>query len=210
MVKSLENEVMTILGRLITLFPLVHFAGLLVTLYLTVVCNPLWFLMAIFWLYLFPLLCNQIHNFFFPLKEEDMDLSEKKYSAWWGNHQFQYLFIIIPSFEHILHVVPGLFSLWLRAWGSKVGKKVFWTPRVEILDRGLVEIGHGVVLGHLTAMSSHMVADIDGKPHLIIKKIRIGDRAFIGADSQFGPGTTIEAKAKIKPKSRIWWRGEYQ
>jgi NDP-sugar pyrophosphorylase family protein len=87
---------------------------------------------------------------------------------------------------------------------------VLWATRGGLLDRGGVVNVHGVVLGHLTAMSSHMVADIEGKPHLIIKKIRIGDRAFIGADSQFGPGTTIEAKAKIKPKSRIWWRGEYQ
>lgn len=200
---------MTLLGRLITLFPLLHFSGLLVTLYLSVACHPLYFLAALAWLYLIPLILLQIHNAFFPLSETSIDLSEKKYSAWWGNHQLQYLFIVIPPLENILHIVPGLFSIWLRAWGSKIGKKVFWTPRVEILDRGLVEIGNGVVLGHLTAMSSHMVADIDGKPHLIIKKVRIGDKAFIGADSQFGPGAIITAGTKVKPKSRIWWRGEY-
>lgn len=200
---------MTILGQIMRLFPIIHFTGFATSLYFSVVYSPWFIAAALFWLYLLPLILNSIHNIFYPLKEEDCDLREKKYSAWWGNHQLQYLFIVIPQFEQILHIVPGLFSLWLRSWGSKIGKGIYWTPRVEILDRSLVEIGNYVVLGHLTAMSSHMVIDIDGRPFLIIKKIRIGEKSFIGADSQFGPGTTIEARSKIKPKTRMWWRGEY-
>lgn len=201
---------MTVLGRLISLFPLVHFLGFSYFLYLTFAVSPVFIIAALFWIYLLPLLLNCIHNFFYPLIEESVSLQSKDYSAWWGNHQLQYLFIVVPQFEQILHLVPGLYSVWLRAWGSKIGKRVFWTPRVEILDRGLVEIGDGVVIGHLTAMSSHMVADIDGKPHLITKKIIIGERSFIGADSQFGPGAIIQPRSKVKPKTRLWWRGEYE
>lgn len=200
---------MTLAGRLMRLFPVIHFLGFLVALYYGLKENVIFLLIAVFWTYLLPLILNKIHDTFFPLKEDSTDLSLKIYSAWWGTHQLQYLFIALPVFEQILHLVPGLFSLWLRAWGSKIGKNVFWTPRVDILDRGLIEIGNSVVLGHLTAMSSHAVVDIEGRPFLIIKKVRIGDKSFIGADSQFGPGTTIEAGSKIKPKTRLWWRGVY-
>lgn len=147
-----------------------------------------------------PLALNKLHNLFYPLLEESKSLQSKEYSAWWGNHQLQYLFIVIPHFEQILHIVPGLYSLWLRSWGSKIGNNVFWTPRVEILDRGLVEIGDGVVIGHLTAMSSHMVADVDGKPHLITKKIIIGERSFIGADSQFAQGLSLSLAQRLNLK----------
>ena len=201
---------MTILSKIIRIFPIIHFFGFGTLLFLGLTNNPWFIAWALFWLYLLPLILNYIHNLFFPLKEEDIDLSEKKYSAWWGSHQLQFLFIAIPQFEQVLHIVPGLFSLWLRSWGSKIGKDIYWTPRVEILDRGLIEIGDYVVLGHLAAMSSHMVASIDGKPYLIIKKIRVGEKSFIGFDSQLGPGTTIEPRSKLKPKTRMWWRGDYQ
>lgn len=200
---------MTFLARLMRLFPIIHFLGFIINLYLGFTHGFFYLIIALFWLYILPLFLNQVHQLFFPLKEDFQDLSLKEYSPWWGTHQLQFLFIVIPQFEQILHIFPGLFSLWLRCWGSRIGKNIYWTPRVEILDRGLVVIGNSVVLGHQILMSSHMVTNIEGKPYLVIKKIRIGDRAFIGVDSQFGPGTTIEAKAKVKPKSRLWWRGEY-
>jgi hypothetical protein len=201
---------MTILGRIISFFPLIHFMGFIIFIIASLKLSLFFLGAALFWLYILPLILNRIHGFFYPLCEESQDLSQRAYSAWWGVHQLQYLFIVIPQFEGLLHLVPGLYSLWLRSWGSQIGKNVFWTPRVEILDRGLVEIGDHVIIGHLTTMSAHMVADIQGRPHLIIKKIRIGAKSFIGADSQFGPGTTVEPETKVRPKTRLWWRGEYQ
>lgn len=201
---------MTLGGRLVSLFPLFYlicvfgWVGKMFADFETF--DPL---VLIFIVYLMPLLIHRVHFFFFPFTDGYWILSEKKYNPWWASHMFQYPFIACPWIESLLHFVPGLYSAWLRAWGSKIGKEVFWTPRVEIVDRGLVEIGDYSVFGHISAMCSHMVADIDGKPALVIKTIKIGEKSFIGADSQIGPGAIVPPRTKLKPKSRIYWRGEW-
>jgi hypothetical protein len=201
---------MTLGGRLVTFFPALWFF-LLGGQILRMLQNYQWsdipILIAI--IYLFPLIIHRIHSLIFPLSDGYWILSEKKYNRWWASHMFQYPFIALPWLESILHFFPGLYSCWLRAWGSKIGRGVFWTPRVEIIDRGLVEIGDNVIIGHLVTMCSHMVAEIEERPALIIKKIIIGERSFIGADSQFGPGAVIAPKSKIKVKTRLYWRGEW-
>lgn len=194
---------MTIGGRIISLFPL---------LWLTCVLACIWQMnlgLLLFVIYLMPLLLYRIHFLFFPFTDGYWVLSEKKYNPWWASHMFQYPYVALPWIESVLHFVPGLYSMWLRAWGSKIGKAVFWTPRVEIVDRGLVEVGDGAVFGHISALCSHMVADIEGKPALVIKTIKIGDKAFIGADSQLGPGAIVPSRTKLKPKTRMYWRGEW-
>lgn len=160
-------------------------------------------------MYLLPVFAFRIHQLFAPVVEGNFDFTKKEYFPWWGSHQFQFPFIALPWLESLLHFVPGLFSLWLRLWGSKIGKNVYWTPKVEILDRNLIDVGDSVVFGHLTTMSSHMVAKIDGRPHLVIKKIQFGSGSFVGADSQFGPGAIIEQNEKVKPKTRRYWRGDW-
>ncbi len=161
-------------------------------------------------IYLMPLIFHRLHFMFFPFKDGYWILSEKKYNPWWASHMFQFPFIACPWIESLLHFVPGLYSLWLRCWGSKIGKNVYWTPRVEIVDRGLMEVGHNVVVGHISGFCSHMVADIDGKPALVVKKIILGDRVFVGADTQMGPGANVPPKTKLKPKTRLYWRGEWR
>ena len=166
-------------------------------------------LSLIFHIFLTPLLVFRIHNLFFPIKEGNTDLSAKKYNPWWGSYMFQYPFIALPSLEAILHLIPGLYSLWLRMWGSKIGKKVVWTPRVQVLDRGLLEVGDRVVVGHMCAFCSHAITAIDEKPMLKISKVILGAKSFIGADSQFGPGVNIPAGEMVPAKSRKYWKGEY-
>lgn len=202
---------MTLGGRLVSLFPMF---------YLLSVIGWTGYLLGHFsWghfftlpaiVYLLPLALHRIHFFFFPFADGFWFLTEKKYNPWWASHMFQFPFIACPWLESLLHFIPGLYSAWLRAWGSKIGKQVFWTPRVEIVDRGLIEVGNGAVFGHISAMCSHMVADIEGKPALVIKKIIIGEKVFVGADSQLGPGVVVAPRTKLKPKSRLYWRGEWQ
>lgn len=202
---------MTIGGKIISLFPMFYL--------ISVVC----WLFKMFWhfefydflvlagiIYLLPLILYRIHFLFFPFDEGYWVLSEKKYNPWWASHVFQFPFIACPWIESLIHFIPGLYSVWLRAWGSKIGKGVFWTPRVEVIDRGLIEIGDQVVFGHITTLCSHMVAEIEGKPSLVIKKIRIGDKAFIGADSQLGPGAEVPPRTTLKVKTRLFWRGEWK
>ena len=194
---------MTLGGRLISLFPIIWLSCVGACIWHL---NFIWLLVVV---YLMPLILYRIHFLFFPFTDGFWHLSEKKYNPWWASHMFQFPYVALPWIESIIHFVPGLYSMWLRAWGSKIGKAVYWTPRVEIVDRGLVEVGDGAVFGHISALCSHMVADIEGKPALVIKTIKIGDKAFIGADSQLGPGAEVPARTKLKPKTRMYWRGEW-
>lgn len=201
---------MTLGGRLISLFPLFYLCAVIAWVWKMFsqfqLYDPLILLTIV---YLMPLILYRIHFLIFPFTDGYWVLSEKKYNPWWASHMFQYPFIACPWIESLIHFVPGLYSMWLRAWGSKIGKAVFWTPRVEIIDRGLVDIGDYVIFGHITALCSHMVADIEGKPSLVIKTIKIGEKVFVGADSQIGPGAIVEPRTKLKPKSRLYWRGEW-
>jgi hypothetical protein len=197
-------------GKIVSMFPIIYFFVSFSWIYkMFLHFEHLDFLILIGIIYLFPLITHRIHFYFFPFSDGYWVLSEKKYNPWWASHMFQYPFIAIPWLESLIHFFPGLYSMWLRAWGSKVGKDVFWTPRIEIVDRGLMVIGDKVIFGHISGFCSHMVADIDGKPSLVIKKIIIGDKVFIGADSQMGPGANIPPRTKLKPKSRLYWRGEW-
>lgn len=201
---------MTLGGKLISFFPLFYLLAIggylfkMFTHFESI--DPFVFL---FLVYLMPLLFHRIHFYFFPFTDGHWDLSEKKYNPWWASHMFQFPFIACPWIESLIHFVPGLYSVWLRMWGSKIGKGVYWTPRIEIVDRGLIEVGDRAVFGHISAMCSHMVAEIEGKPCLVIKKIIIGEKVFVGADSQLGPGVIVPPKTKLKPKSRLYWRGEW-
>jgi hypothetical protein len=206
----MEGIQMTIGGKLISLFPLFYLISVLTwigTMFHHY--SHLDFLVLLGIVYLMPLALYRVHFIFFPFSDGYWVLAEKKYNPWWASHMFQFPFIACPWLESLIHFVPGLYSIWLRSWGSKIGKGVYWTPRIEVIDRGMIEVGNYAIFGHITAMCSHMVAEIDGKASLVVKTIKIGEKAFIGADTQMGPGAIVEPRAKLKPKTRIYWRGEW-
>jgi hypothetical protein len=189
---------MTLSSKLMTLFPVTHFVFIILSIYGLVLRPSLWSLSSIFLaIYIYPLFVFRLHNIIFPIKEGKFNLEEKAYNPWWGAHQIQLLFYAIPQFEALLRVTPGAFSLWLRLWGSKVGKGVYWTPNIEIDDRCLVEIGDGALMGHKIEMLSHIVGPKNGHLSLMTKKIKIGKRCFVGAGSRLGPGATIEDGAFV-------------
>lgn len=202
---------MTIGGKIVSFFPLFYLLSVLGWMgQMLQDFHYYQILVLVGIVYLMPLFFHRLHFMFFPFEDGYWILSEKKYNPWWASHMFQFPFIACPWIESILHFVPGLYSLWLRCWGSKIGKNIYWTPRVEIVDRGLMEVGNNVVVGHISGFCSHMVADIDGKPALVIKKIILGDKVFVGADSQMGPGANVPPRTKLKPKTRLYWRGEWR
>lgn len=197
-------------GRLVSLFPSLHLLLVLSGIAIQLIHPQWWSLPALAALiYLFPLLSFRFHQLAFPLTEGRWDLSKREYNRWWASYMFQYAFNAIPALEALLHFIPGLYSCWLRAWGSRIGKNILWTPRVDVLDRSLLEIDDDVVIGHLTTMVCHTVNLIDGKPMLLTMKIKIGARSLIGADSQLGPGTMIPPKTTVPLKSRLYWKGQW-
>jgi len=136
-------------------------------------------------------------NLIFPLKEGTFDIMAKGYSPWWGSHMFQVVYMACPFLEGLLRIIPGVYSLWLRLWGSKIGKNVYWTPNIEIDDRSLIEVGDNCIVGHKLHFLPHIITPRDGIMSLLLKKIIIGNDCFLGAGSRLGPGVKLEDNTSI-------------
>ena len=190
---------MTLRGRLIALFPLLILGTCVVVLSLAITLQrAVWLLQLPVIVYLIPPLCFRLHQRLAPLREGLHTLDAPGYSPWWGSLQLQNIYNALPSLEAILRIIPGCYSAWLRLWGSKIGSDVVWSPRVEISDRSLLEIGDRVIFGHKVALYPHVV---DQRPkrgvRLFLKTIRIGDDVFLGAGSRLGPGADIADSTRL-------------
>ncbi len=189
---------MTSLSRIFSLFPSFIFLLCILSFYLLIKISFCYgVLTLLFSLYLFPLLSFRLIGLISPIKEGTDDLLKKKFNTWWAAHQIQTIYYVFPFLENILKVVPGLFSLWLRLWGSRIGKNVYWTPNIIVNDRSLLDIADNVILGHRIEFLSHVITPKDSQLLLYVKKISIGPNAFIGAGSRFGPGVIIDENALL-------------
>jgi acetyltransferase-like isoleucine patch superfamily enzyme len=97
--------------------------------------------------------------------------------------------------------VPGLYAAWLRAWGSTVGAHVHFSPGMVVFDRSLLRIGDRVTFGFGVRVSAHVVKPTAGGADLllVVRRVVIGDGAFIGAGAALGPGATIQPGALVAP-----------
>jgi hypothetical protein len=206
---------MTLRARVLGLFPAVWLAAAAASA-LTLAANPGLgsFLVLVFVVYLLPVACFRAHNAIWPLAEGRSRLDAPGYSPWWGSHQFQVMYSAFPALESALRLVPGLYSAWLRAWGSRIGRRVYWTPRVDISDRSLLDVGDDVVFGHVVACYAHLVKRRSDNLVLYVRRIRIGDRALLGAGSRLGPGARIDddvslaIRTDVPPGRRVRATGE--
>ena len=183
---------MTLAGRMISFFPalILSLAGATI-LWFSFRPSPLQPLILLVILYLLPPLSCRLHQLIFPIKKSLSNISEAKYSPWWGVHQIQLLYFAIPQLEAILRIIPGAYSAWLRLWGSRIGKQVYWTPNIEITDRHLLEIGDRVLLGHRCKFLGHVIKPKGDAMILFTRTIKIGNDVFVGAGSRIGPGAVI-------------------
>jgi hypothetical protein len=111
---------------------------------------------------------------------------------WWYTAQWQVVFNRFPQLEEILRLVPGLYSIWLRLWGAKIGGLVYWSPGLNIFDRPFLDIGGHVVIGADTKLSPHFLArGQSGATDLVLAPIRIGRDAMIGGSSLLPAGVCI-------------------
>ncbi len=155
-------------------------------------------------LYGLPLLSYRLLVVFSPIREGVFDLAERKFNPWWASHQIQSIFIAVPQLEAVLKLIPGVFSLWLRAWGSTVGRGVYWTPRAEFVDRGLLEIGDRVVFGHKVECFSHVIRPKGERVVLYVRRISIGSGVFLGAGTRIGPGVRVEDGTNVPILSDLY------
>lgn len=187
---------MTLLSIGLSFFPTSVLILFSLSVYWAVHCPSIWsFCLPLVALYLYPLLSYRLLSLFKPLKEGNFNLSDKVYNPWWGGHQIQLIYFACPFLEAVLRLIPGMYSFWLRLWGAKIGKSVYWTPNVEIADRGLIDVGDYVVVGHRAVFVSHVVLPYKDTMRLYVKRIQIGSQSFIGAGSRLGPGVQVEEQA---------------
>ncbi|MGB0775723.1 MAG: acyltransferase, partial [Akkermansiaceae bacterium] len=116
----------------------------------------------------------------------------KAFFFWWASMQSQMLFARLPMLEEVLRLIPGLYSFWLRLWGSQIGRLTFWSPGTVILDRGFLSIGDDVVLGAGVRFNPHVIRKNDhGELELQLSPVQLGDRVSIGGYSLLTAGTVI-------------------
>lgn len=192
-------------SKLFNLFPLFHILLILVCVYHFVLNpNPLSFVSIFLGIYIFPLLCFRLFVILYPINEGESDIFGGGFSPWWAGHQIQLLFVAMPRLESLLIIIPGLYSLWLRCWGSKIGKQVYWTPGVVNYDRNLLEVGDNAIFGERSLTVAHVITPKKGKGILKIAKVRVGNRAFVGAGSVLSPGVTMDEKTFVRAGSNVF------
>lgn len=143
-------------------------------------------------LYLAPPMLARILLSAAPISEGRVPLGSKSFFVWWLVFQLQIVFCRLPVLEEVLRLVPGLYSLWLRVWGSRIGRFTYWSPGTLITDRSFLSIGDNVVLGAGVRLNSHVLARAkDGSLQLFLARVTIGDRVMVGGYSLLTAGTEI-------------------
>nr|BDT29396.1 acyl transferase [Bacteriovorax sp. HI3] len=190
--------------RLQHFFPLIFFS-LMVYFFVKFVQTGDFFYFVKFALtpYLLPLLIQRVVLGIYPMKEGGsyIGLEEHTFSPWLFSLRVQQIYLVFPQLERLLFYLPGMYSAWLRAWGSKIGKNVFWTPGTIINDRSLMDVGDFVIFGHNTYMSSHFLRVKNGRFFVYVKTVKIGSFSFIGAFTKMGPGTNIAPGTQVQAMS---------
>ena len=104
----------------------------------------------------------------------------------------QMLFCRLPMLEELLRLVPGLYSLWLRLWGARVGRLTYWGAGLRILDRSFLQIGDDVIFGAAVRLNPHVLARNErGETELLLARIVVGERTMVGGYSLLTAGTEI-------------------
>jgi hypothetical protein len=168
--------------------PLAHLAGGVA---LAVVGQAKW-IMAGAWLLFLPPLAARLAGGGVTPPEGRLDIESPAFLRWWWCSQWQMTFNRLPWIEDAMRLCPGLFSLWLRLWGARIGARTFWGPGVRVLDRPLLAVGNRVVFGAGSCVTSHLLSPAsDGRLELILAPVRIGDGVLIGGHAVLGPGTRV-------------------
>jgi hypothetical protein len=163
-------------------------------------------------LYLVPPLVGRILGCLAPVREGRLAVGGRAFFAWWALFNLQVIFCRFPALEEALRLVPGLYSLWLRLWGARIGRLIYWGAGLRILDRSLVRIGDGVMFGAAVRLNPHvLVRNKTGELELVLATVIIGDEALIGGYSLLTAGTEIAAgectKAFLISPPFSKWRG---
>ena len=130
----------------------------------------------------------------FPFRSTVVQPGSPEFFKWWALFSLQVLFCRLPALEEAMRIIPSLYSAWLRLWGSRIGRLVYWAPGTRILDRSFLVIGDDVVFGAGVRLNPHVMARNDGgQTDLLLAPVKIGPRTLVGGYSLLTAGTEIPA-----------------
>jgi len=171
-------------------------------------------LIGLAWIYLLPPVVTRLALAVWGSPEgEGLGQDTRGYRLWWFVTQMQVVFNRLPVLEEALRLVPGCYPLWLQLWGARVSLKVYWASGAMIVDRTLLDVGAGVVVGTRAVISAHLAyKDEAGVFRVTVARTRIGDDVLIGAYAGIGPGCRIESGAEVPAAAFLrpythWTRG---
>ncbi len=150
-------------------------------------------------LYLLPPMVLRILLRWAPILPGVTKIDGREFSSWLAAHHIQVFYDALPYLEALLRVIPGFYSMWLRLWGSRIGYGVEWSVNCSILDRNLVDIGNRVVFSRLVELSAHARRKTEGGILVLVRPVRIGSYAFLGAGARVGPGAVVPHNAATPP-----------
>ncbi len=154
---------------------------------------------ALAWIYVLPPLAGRVAMALFGAAQgEGLGQDARAFKVWWFLTQLQVLFNRFGFLEELLRMVPGLYALWLNAWGARVSPLVYWGPGAVVVDRQAARVGPGAVIGTRAVLAGHLaVKDSSGAFRVTLAPVEIGAGALIGAYAGIGPGCTVAADEEV-------------
>ncbi|NLH83262.1 MAG: hypothetical protein GX458_20850, partial [Phyllobacteriaceae bacterium] len=154
--------------------------------------------------YLVPPLAVRLSFAVFGRPGGELRQTDAAYRVWWLSQQWQMLFARLPALEEGLRLVPWLHAAWIALWGGRLSPRAFVAPGVRILDRPLVEVEAGAVLGFAATLAGHAgVRAADGGWAVIVAAPRVEAGALVGAGCGLGPGAVLRRGATLPIGRRL-------
>ncbi len=194
--KSFDAAGLTTLQRLLLLainvLGLIHIIGTFAVYFIPTLSIELRISAALLVLYLVPPIIARCLLILAPIKQHRIKPGSKPYFVWWTLFNLQSVYSRLPFLEELLRLIPGIYSIWLRLWGSKIGRLTYWTSGTTILDRSFLQIGDDVIFGAGSRLNPHVLIRNDsGELELLLAPVIVGNQAIIGGYSLLTSGTQV-------------------
>jgi acetyltransferase-like isoleucine patch superfamily enzyme len=190
---------MNLADRLFSYFPLMMTVAALIALGVFAQWPSLWSaLLLVVVIYVLPPMVQRVMFRWAPLKQGIACIDGRSFCPWLAAHHIQAFYDALPYLEALLRVIPGFYSMWLRMWGSRVGYGVTWPVRMDVIDRHLMDIGNRVTFDREVELVAHVRQKTEGAgSRVLVRAVRVGSHAFLGARVRVGPGATIPHNANV-------------
>lgn len=154
-------------------------------------------------LYLLPPLLARTAIGLWGMPEDKEPVPSPKSYVWWFTTQLQVPFMRFPFLEEMIRMVPALYSVWLRLWGARIGRYVYWSAQMLVADRPFLEVGDRVVFGYGSKVTAHLLTKEKGEVKLVFGIPTIKSKAILGTLSCVGPGAYVGEGQTLKATSAL-------